>query len=267
MVEANKAYELLRQQFAHDSDRVVEREFVSTAQTFASVDWDTEWEDVGGTDDPWDFAGDFDTTPAPEKVPLSPRSVLLGPVVPRIVFIALFAWIWWRNFPLLLHNMASFVPSGGWTLMDVARLVSAMVYPTYLLVYEALSGNVSCFVREVLNGIVSWITGRYVDLRPKSSSYGCALYKLLKNQVYALLLAPIVLYLVAACVHENVVMVKVAFGVVALVLGIDTLAACVRGGFVNVWASSLAERVEAQYLLLRARLLKRCGQWSDGKRD
>ena len=267
MVEANKAYELLRQQFAHDSDRVVEREFVSTAQTFASVDWDTEWEDVGGTDDPWDFAGDFDTTPAPEKVPLSPRSVLLGPVVPRIVFIALFAWIWWRNFPLLLHNMASFVPSGGWTLMDVARLVSAMVYPTYLLVYEALSGNVSCFVREVLNGIVSWITGRYVDLRPKSSSYGCALYKLLKNQVYALLLAPIVLYLVAACVHENVVMVKVALGVVALVLGIDTLAACVRGGFVNVWASSLAERVEAQYLLLRARLLKRCGQWSDGKRD
>lgn len=266
MVEANKAYEVLRQQFAQDPNRVVERGFISTAQGFASVDWDADWDVSTNDDNPWDFEGDWDSTPAPEKVPLGPRSILLGAVVPRLVFIALFAWVWWRNFPLLPHNMASFVPAGEWTLMDVARLVSAMVYPTYLLVYEALSGNISCFVREILNGIVSWITGRYIDLRPKSSSYGCALYKLLKNQVYAVLLAPIVLYLVAACVHENVTIVKVALGVIALVLGIDTLAACTWGGFVNVWASSLAERVEAQYLLLRASLLKRCGQWSDVKK-
>lgn len=262
MVEANKAYELLKRQFTDMPDRVIERGFGGIARGFAGVDWRAGvYDSYDPGADPWDFADDWGTEPPPEKPPLSVRSVLLGPVVLRVVFVALLGWIWWRNFPLLPHNMGRFFPEGAWTLLDVARLVSAMVYPTYLLIYEAVSGYISGFVREVLNGLLSLVIGRYVDLRPRSSSYGCALYKLLHEQVYSLLLAPAVLYLAAACVGEEQIIPKIMLGVLALVLGVDALAAVTRGGFVNVWSSALAEWVEARYLLIRARILKRCGQW------
>lgn len=268
MIQANKAYQLLKEEFIELPSRVIDRNPASgIAGGYAGVDWRAGAYDPSDPNaDPWDFVEDWGAEAAPEKPPLSLRTVLLGPVVLRLVFIGLFAWLWWNVFPLLPQNTASYFPEGEWTLPDVARLVAAMIYPTYLVLYEAISGYVSGFVREVLSGAVSWVSGRYVDLRPRSSSYGCALYKLLREQIYALLLLPIVLFLAAACVGQEQMVPKVIFGVLALLMGVDTLAACTRGGFVNVWSTALAERVEAQYLLLRARMLKRCGQWDPRQR-
>lgn len=264
MVEANKAYELLKRQFSGMSNRVIERGYGGIAQGFAGVDWTAGVYDANPDADPWEFAEDWVSEPAPQKPPLSLRTVLLGPVVPRIVFIGLFAWLWWCTFPFLPQNAGRFFPSGEWTLMDAARLVAASVYPSYLLLYETISGYVSGFVREVANGLLSYVIGRYVDLRPRSSSYGCMLYKLLREQMYGLLIAPAALYLAALCVSQEQVALKVVCGVLALLLAVDALAAVTHGGFVNVWTSALAERVEARYLLIRARILKRCGQW-DGR--
>lgn len=263
MVEANKANATLKPLFAENPDRVVER-IGGISHGYAGVDWRP-----GGSGDPmassgddyWDFAEDWGAEPAPEKVPLTVRSVLLGPVVMRVAFIAGFAWLWWSVFPLLQHNLPRYLPQGEWSLTDVFFLVSGMVYPSYLLVYEVLSGYVSNFVREVLNGLVSWVTRTYVDLRPHSSSYGCALYKLLREQVYALLMAPLVLLLASLCVGSDSTVWRVATGILAVALGIDTLAACAHGGYINTWTAALAERVEARYLLGRAALLRRCGQW------
>ncbi len=268
MVDANKAYDVLKGEFKGMEDRVVERGVLGglsgISQGFAGVDWTAGVEEpLADDEDPWAFAEDWSTEAPPEAVPLSVRSVLLGPVVLRVAFVGLFAWLWWNMFPLLPQNLGRYVPQGAWTLADVAHLVAAMVYPTYLLVYELISGYVSGLVREVLNGAVSWICGRYVDLRPRSSSYGCALYKLLREQVYALLMLPLVLYVFGQFVAHDSFVLKALFGVLGVVLGVDTLAACAHGGFVNVWSTSLAERVETQYLLLRARMLKRCGQWDD----
>ncbi|MBR3224867.1 MAG: J domain-containing protein [Atopobiaceae bacterium] len=262
MVQANKAYQLLKRQFKDMPDRVVSRGYGGITAGFSGVDWRAGTGDpFDPSEDPWDFAQDWDAAPPPEKVPLSVRSVLLGPVVLRLVFIGLFGWLWWNNFPLLFHNMWRFFPAGDWSIMDVANLVAAFVYPSYLLIYEIVSGYLSGFVREVLNGIVSWITKKYVDLRPKSSSYGCALYKIVHEQVYALLMAPLVLYLAAFCINEDFLPLKVVYGLLGAALGVDTLAAVAHGGFINVLATALAERIEAWYLLLRARLLKRCGKW------
>ena len=262
MVAANKAYHLLKQQFVDMPNRVIERGYGGITYGFSGVDWKAGTDDPFDPNaDPWDFAADWAAAPPPEKVPLSVRSVLLGPVVLRLVFVGLFGWLWWNTFPLLFHNMWRYFPAGDWSLMDAARLVAAFVYPSYLLIYEAASGYISGFVREVLNGMVSWLTKHYVDLRPKSSSYGCALYKIVHEQVYALLLAPMVLYFAALCVDTDFVPLKFVFALLAAALGVDTLAAVARGGFVNVWSSALSERIEAWYLLLRARLLKRCGKW------
>ena len=184
-------------------------------------------------------------------------------MVPRVLLIALFGWLWWQTFPFLSHN-AGRMPAGEWTLADIARVVALCVYPTYLVLFEGLSGHVSDFVRELANGAVSWASHHYVDLRPKSASYGCALYKLLREQIYALLMAPLVLLLAVQVVSMQELVPKVVLGVLAVALAIDMLAACTRGGFVNVWTSALAERVEARYLLMRAGLLKRCNAW-DGR--
>lgn len=262
MVEANKAYATLKPLFAEQPDRAFSR-IGGISGGFADVDWHVkhgdpkEWE----SDDIWDFADDWGAEPPPEKVPLSLRSVLLGPIVLRILLIAAFAWLWWATFPLLGHNLGRYLPAGAWTLYDVFVLVAAMVYPSYLLVYELLSGHISNFLREVMNGGVTWLTRHYVDLRPHTASYGCALYKLLREQVYGLLMAPLVLWLASLCVQAHTIMGNVVFGIMAVAVGIDMLAAWVHGGYINTWTAALAERVEARYLLLRASLLKRCDKW------
>ena len=268
MVEANKANAVLKELFVDDHDRVVERVGLSfdgmgIAGGYAGVNWRAGAHAAStGDDDPWSFAEDWGAEPAPEEVPRSVRSVLLGPVVLRLVFIALLALYWWHTFPLLGHNLNRYLPEGGWTLYDVFVLVAGMAYPTYFLVYELLSGYLSGLVREVINGVVSWVTHNYVDLRSHTARYGCALYKLLREQVYAVLLAPLVLWLASMCEMVSNPVGKAIFLLAAVVLGIDTLAACVHGGYINTWTTALAERVEARYLLLRAQLLRRCGKWN-----
>lgn len=128
------------------------------------------------------------------------------------------------------------------------------------MVYEALTGNISGVLRAVLNAGFSWVTRRYYDLHPKSASYGCELSKMVKNQIWALLMAPAVLWLAGLAQGASGV-ARIACGVLAVALGIDMLAACVRGGLINTWTSALSERIETVYLVLRRRLLVRCGQW------
>lgn len=302
MVEANKAYQLLKQQFVHDPDFVAVRDDAygignsAASGSFAEVDWQEYAREANrasraaraaraaarspyadnfgatgpgatsgfGFDDstnPWGFADEWGAESLPQKPPLSIRTVLLGPVLLRLVAIALLAWVWWRNFPLLPHNTARFMPDGEWTVTAIARFTAAFVYPTYLVVYETVSGYLSGLVREVLNGAVSWLVRKYVDLRPKSSSYGCALSKILREQAYALLMIPIVLYLAGMAVAEDSPIPKVMLAILAGIFLVDTLACCTHGGFVDMWSSALAERVEARYLLIRAALLRHCGQW------
>lgn len=215
----------------------------------------------GEADGFWDFASEGEDSPAEERVPVNLRTVLLGPVVPRVVAVGLFAWLWWRTCALLPHNAAAY-PFPGTDVAAWARLAAATIYPTYLVVYEALTGNVSGLVRGVLNACLSWLTRRYYDLRSKSASYGCSLYKLLRDQIWALLMLPVVLWLAGhAAVPGTWGLSRTLWAMAAVALGIDTLAACVRGGFVNTWTAAAAERVEAWYLMVRRRLLIRCGQW------
>lgn len=258
MVEANQANDVLKRQFDRRPRAVIERG-VSSADVSGTGGGRPNFYDVYANENVWESSEGWSSEPVQGRPPLSVRSVLLGPVVLRVLLTVLFAWIWWQTFPLLGHNQGRYFPDGAWTLMDVAHLVAGVVYPSYLLLYEGVSGLISGFIREVLNGLVSWLSGRYVDLRPHSSSYGCALYKLLREQVYALILAPIALYLAALCMGAENTVAKVAFGLVAGLLAFDTLAAFVHGGLINVWTSALAERVEAAYLLIRRRILSRCG--------
>lgn len=214
--------------------------------------------DTGGF---WDFSDTEADAPAGEPVPVTPRTVLLGPVVPRVLAVALFAWLWWRTCAFLPQNAVAY-PFPGSDVGAWARLAAAAIYPTYLVVYEAITGNVSGLVRDLLNGAISWVTRRYIDLRPRSATYGCPLYKLLRDQIWALLMLPVVLWLAGqALVPGPWTVLRVAWAAAAIALGIDMLAACVRGGLVNTWTTALAERVEATYLIMRRRLLIRCGQW------
>ncbi len=252
MVEANKANETLRLLFEERPTRVVNRGFGNVGER-------ANFYEAYANENIWETSEGWSSESSTEKPRLGVRSVLLGPVVLRVLLTAVFAYVWWLTFPLLAHNRDAYFPQGACTLMDVARLVAAIVYPTYLLLYEGVSGLISGFVREVLNGVVSWITGRYIDLRPHSASYGCALYKLLREQVYALILAPIALFFAGMCLGTDVLPLKIAYGALALLFGLDTLASFVHGGLINVWTSALAERVEATYLLIRRRVLERCG--------
>lgn len=225
--------------------------------------------DVSGAadDDFWSFA-DEGASAADSKVPVTPRTVLLGPVVLRVAFSALFVWLWWRTFPLVGDNLSRYpVAAGSGTpdLLGVARLVAGLVYPTYLLAVEVVAGQVSGLVREVLNGLFSWASGTYYDLRPKSASYGCALSRMIRNQLWSVLMAPLVVWLAGRCVAAPAsdLAQRVCWGALALALGVDMLAAVVRGGFVNIWTTALSERVEASYLMVRKRILERCGKWNE----
>jgi len=261
MIEANQANAALKELFVNDPGRVVERSGSGIKDGYSGVEWREGAEGFrGSSEEFWDFADDWDAEPPAEKPPLSVRSALLGPVFLRVVLLAAFGWLWWRTFPLLPQNLQAYLPSGEWQLADIARLVAGIIYPSYLVLYEIFAGHISGCLRELLNGAVSFLTRHYVDLRSRGASYGCEMYKLLRVQIYALLLAPLVMYLAAMCLAEQTIAIKIALGVAALFLGIDALAACVHGGFVNVWATALSERVEAAYLLLRQRLLKHCGQ-------
>lgn len=285
MVQVNKAYQFLRGQFAgNNAERTVVRGSWETAAAssgiesgFAGVDWragygthnygtyahSEQWNQNVADDGFWNFA-DEGAQAADAKVPLTPRTILLGPVVLRVVFIALFAWLWWRTFPLVNDNLGRYpveVALTGSGLKSIAHLLGGLVYPTYVLAYEVFAGYVSNLVRELLNAAFSWLVRRYYDLRPKSSSYGCTLSKIIKNQLWTLLLIPAVVWMAGACLSASGAQ-QIVLGIIAVVLGLDALAAVVHGGVVNVWTGGLADRVEDLYLVLRQHLLTRCHQWN-----
>lgn len=266
MARINVAYSCLLS-FFDDDDQVLRRGLWDSAQGgsgiesgFAGADWRRGAAyGAAENDDFWDFSHDEEDAPAEEQVPITPRTVLLGPVLLRVALTALFAWVWWNTFALLPQHVAAY-PLPGYDVLGWARLAAATIYPTYLVVYEALTGNVSGVLRAVLNAGFSWAVRRYYDLRPKTSSYGCELAKMVKNQIWALLMLPVVLWLWGLA-QRTAGGPRVVLGACAVALGVDTLAACVRGGLINTWTSALSERIETLYLVLRRRLLVRCGQW------
>ncbi len=257
--DVNVAYSVLKDLFDGDREVITRGLWESTPggsgieSGFGGVDWRS------GTDGPdfWDFAQDD----APvEKVPVNPRTVLLGPVIPRVVLVALFGWVWWRTFPLVPGGPGA--PSLGADLSEWARFSRLAVYPTYLLIYEAVTGNVSALLREWVNDLVSWATRRYYDLRPRGSSYGCPLHRIVTGQMWSVLMFPIVVTLVDMVLSmPEWNAVRTVTALVGALLAVDMLAATVRGGLVNAWTTALGERVEASYLNSHARLMRRCGKW------
>lgn len=78
-------------------------------------------------------------------------------------------------------------------------------------------------------------------------------------------MVPLVLWLAGRCAAAPAADLaqRVAWGALAVALGVDTLAAVVHGGFVNIWTTALSERIEASYLMVRKRILERCGKWNE----
>lgn len=87
---------------------------------------------AGAADDVfWSFADDG-ASAADERVPVTPRTFLLGPVVLRVLLSALFAWLWWRTFPLVGDNLVRYpvaTGAGAPDLLGVARLVAGSSTP------------------------------------------------------------------------------------------------------------------------------------------
>lgn len=258
MVEANKARTVLMRYFRDDPDRLVTRSRGGIESGFAGVDFRAT-EDYA--DDPWGFADAWDTADADADDEPSLRRAIFGPWFLRIVFVFLFALVWFREFGLLPHNVVRLTPPGLWAPSDVARIIAHVVYPTYLVLYELLSGNFSFLVREVANDLVTWISGSYMALERRGPTASCALACLLRDQVWPLLLAPIA-FAFAAFAFEmwpSVQAFLLAF--CALALSFDAFAAMAHGGFVNMWTGEAAEWVERRYLLMHASMLRRCGLW------
>lgn len=259
MVEANKARATLMRYFKDDPNRLVTRSRGGIESGFSGVDWRAE-EDYY-EDDPWGFVNDWDRRDADLDEEPSLRRAVFGPVFLRVVFVFLFVLLWFREFALLPHNVVRLSPRVLWALTDFARIMAHIVYPSYLVLYEALSGNVSLLAREVANDLVTWVSGAYMPLERKGPSPVCALARLLRDQVWALLLAPLSFTFAAYAVESWPSIKAVLLGVAALAIGLDALAAIAHGGFVNVWTSEAAEWVERHYLLMHARMLRRCGLW------
>lgn len=269
MADANRAYDGLKHQFDEYPDRVISRDEPGITTGFAGVDWREE----NDSDDPWDFVDEWTTHKSkPKSRPVATkqyiddpskhlvRRFLLGPIVIRVlVTAALFLW-WWRTFPFLPQN-AVVKPYEYWKFSDLAIVVPRAVWPTYLLALELATGHISLMIREVLSGLVSYITGVYVDIRPKSASYGCALYKFLNEQIWAFVLLPLVIIFAVNALDATNIFFRVLFGALTVITGIDLVASLMHAGIAVTVSLDLAEYIERRYLMTRRALLEHCGVW------
>ena len=234
---------------------------------FAGVDWREE----NYSDDPWDFADEWTSTKAKAKPKATKQYVddpsqhllrrfLLGPIVIRVLLTAGLAYWWWKTFPFLPQN-AVVKPYEYWKFSDLAIVVPRAVWPTYLLAMELATGHISLMIREALSGIVSYITRVYVDIRPKSASYGCALYKFLNEQIWAFVLAPLVVIFAVNALDATSIFFRILFGALTVITGIDLVASLMHAGIAVTLSLDLADFVERRYLMIRRALLEHCGVW------
>lgn len=278
MTEVNKAYALLKEYFEDNREATLHRDMMGGVEGAygVGVHYSPSGEKVGKTqvDDSlfWDEDGNPRSAVAEEKANAAAdaapgthrlRRFLLGPVFLRVVFVALLALVWWLTFPLVNGNGArhDIGPTAG--ALDYLSWISAMVYPTYFLLYEALSGHISGSVREAANGIASLVTGVHVSIRT-SGAYTSELTSLIQKQWYGPLLMPLAALIVIhalAWPDAGWPWQKVALLALGVFVSVDSLLACFGSGAACAIAHALGDAVEKRYVTARMDMLKRCGQW------
>lgn len=270
MVEVNRAYGLLKPLFDH-SDAPVQRDLVGDDATVGSgvhVSYTGRHARRTQVDDSlfWDEEGRARDTVAAEEANGAAdaeghglRRVLLGPVVPRVVMVALLALVWWRTFPLGEGGVS--LPQEGSGLAGWAAWSARVVYPTYLLAMEALTGHLSGTLRDLVNGAVSLATGAHVEVRRKGA-YRSSLSSLIEDEWFAPLLVPLALWLLAQAQLFPVGVSRYVWLALGAVVGLDALLALLGTGLAVSLSHRLADAVERRYVVARMDMLKRCGQWA-----
>lgn len=279
MTEVNKAYGLLKEYFEDNREATLHRDLVGGVEGAygVGVHYSPTGEKVGKTqvDDSlfWDEDGNPRSAVAEEQANAAAdaapgthrlRRFLLGPVFLRVVCVCALALVWWLTFPFVNGNNArhDIGPTAG--ALDYLAWISAMVYPTYFLVYEALSGHISGAIREAANGIASLATGVHVNIR-SSGAYTSELTSLIQNQWYGPLLMPLAALIVIEALAwpgAGWPWQKVALLALGAFVSVDSLLACFGSGAACAAAHALGEAVEKRYVTARMSMLKRCGQWA-----
>lgn len=278
MTEVNKAYATLKPLVDAAGPRVsIHRDLVGgsrghngvgvhhnpdgSASVRTQVDDSLFWDEEGN---PRSAVAESEANAAADAPGHALRRFLLGPWFLRLILVALFALVWWLNFPLLPRNAARFDMSATASLSSWASVVASAVYPSYLLLFELFAGHISGALREVLNGIVSNLTRVHVEVRRKGS-YQSSVSSLLEKQVYGILELPVSLALLARGLAEADAGWHLAYLVLAGIFLVDLLIGFFGAGIANGLARWLAERAEKRYVTLRMDMLKRCGQWAGGR--
>lgn len=277
MTRVNKAYATLKPLF-DCGVRVVHRDLVGADPGRGDgVHFSPTGERVGRTqvDDSlfWDEDGNARGSSAVGRADAAAdaqghdlRRVLLGPVLMRVVLVALFALLWWRTFPLLGPGTPGHQEIPGLDPLAWARLSAAAIYPTYLLAYEVLTGNVSSALREAINGLVSYQTRVHVDIRRKGA-YRSALSTLVETQLYGILVLPLALWLVGTGLSQPDGPARIVLLVAGAVVAVDVLLSTLGSGIASSLSHALGAAIERRYVVARMALLKRCGQWETDPDD
>lgn len=276
MTQVNKAYAYMRKLLAAGEVTSLHRDYVGgrhgkkgvgvhfDPSGFRAVDTQVDdslfWDENGN---PRSAVAENEANQAADAPGHGLRRFLLGPVFLRLVFVALLALVWWRSFPLLGPGQGRLDLSGDLTLDLVADFMAALIYPSYFLLYELLTGHISGAVREIANGIVSNATGTHVEVR-KRGSYRSDVSSLVSVQLYSVLEIPLAVWLFARGMSSAGTAHLVFLGLAVLVVA-DLMLGFFGTGLVVALARWLSERIEHAYVTARMDMLKRCGQWASGK--
>lgn len=279
MTEVNKAYALLRHLFDDGSVETLRRDFTqgaygkhsvgahraSTARSRSAVRTQVDdslfWDEDGN---PRSATAENEANAAADASGHELRRFLLGPVFLRLIAIAAFALVWWRTFPFVGENAVHFDMGAEVPLRDLVSVLIAIVYPSYFLLYEVITGNISGVFRELINGIVSSVTRTHIEVR-KRGSYRSSLSSLLRDQIYSVLELPLAAWLfvrandLPGSVEQTISFVLGATFILDALIGF--FGAGVAQGL-SRWLSSVVER---RYVTMRMNLLKRCGQWASDR--
>lgn len=272
MIEINKAYALLKTFFEDDAAAMVQRDYVDGP----GVHFDPSGTHAARTqvDDSlfWDADGNPRSAVAEEAANAAVdvaagthrlRRLLLGPVFLRVVVSLALAAVWYGTFPLLPHNFGRFDVSVAASLRQLLDFSTAALYPTYFLVYELLTGNVSDAIRELLNGAATLATNVHVEIRPRGSYTSC-LTNLIQKQWYGPLILPLAAHVALIAADQPAGPERTALFVLAAAVGVEALLGFFGIGLASAAACGLGNLIEKRYVTARMALLKRCGQWVTG---
>ncbi|WP_058269944.1 J domain-containing protein [Olsenella massiliensis] len=273
MTEVNKAYAHLRSLFAETDVTLLHRYLVGAASGRRGVG--VHYAPTGTTrvttqvDDAlfWDEQGNprsAQATNAANAAADAPghalRRLLLGPVLLRALVVLALAVVWWRLFPFVGSNAARYDLSAQAPLTELADALAAVVYPSYFVLYELVTGHVSGTLREAANGLVSLVTREHVEVHG-GGAYRSDASSLVEGQVYPLLELPLAVWLLVRGMPTIEGQAQLAYLVPGALVTVDLLIGFFGSGVVMGLSRWLAALIERRYVTLRMALLKRCGQW------